>query len=270
MHPFFSEPSPAHYHNQQSFRNRLQAFVNYSMVTEICRDFRTPQHIECKQTEETYSYLELFNTVIVRGAISTLAYWRGRYVCMCAHEGQSCITVCGLRVPSVGPPTLGTMPPTKLLSGIPTVSTARPGSNTMPPISLATAASSALATITSVAPSVHSTTPPTYNSQDSAAAVCNLLPSLGQLRDLSGSAGIYVGEGLLPVPAKLAEKITRWEFMDMAELLSKFWSPGTSKEREASPTPTQATLPPGFSALPHTPVSCPPYIPRQCLSYLPI
>ena len=91
-------------------------------------------------------------------------------------------------------------------------------------------------TVTSVAPSVPLTTPPTSNSQDGAVAVCNLLPSLGQLHDLLGLAGISVGEGLLPVPAKLAEKIAR---LDMAELLPEFWSPGTSKEREASPTPKQ-------------------------------
>ncbi len=35
----------------------------------------------------------------------------------------------------------------------------------------------------------------------------------------SGSGGIYVGEALPPVPAKLAGRIQAWEFVEMAELL---------------------------------------------------
>ena len=31
--------------------------------------------------------------------------------------------------------------------------------------------------------------------------------------------GVYIGEGVVPIPRKLAEKIWRWEFMDMDELL---------------------------------------------------
>ena len=68
-----------------------------------------------------------------------------------------------------------------------------------------------------------------------AALMCNLLPTIGQSKDASLSAGIYVGEGLLPVPAKLAEKITRWEFVEMAELLPEFWS--TPSPKEPSPVP---------------------------------
>lgn len=33
------------------------------------------------------------------------------------------------------------------------------------------------------------------------------------------STGIYIGEGLPPVPAKMAEKIAKWEFIEMHELL---------------------------------------------------
>ncbi len=36
--------------------------------------------------------------------------------------------------------------------------------------------------------------------------------------------GVYVGEGLPPVPTKLADKIRRWEFVEMGELLPEFWS----------------------------------------------
>lgn len=67
------------------------------------------------------------------------------------------------------------------------------------------------------------------------AAMLNLLPSMGHLKGTSLSAGIYVGEGLLPVPAKLAKKITQWEFVEMVELLHEFWSYLTSKE--SAPTP---------------------------------
>jgi hypothetical protein len=52
------------------------------------------------------------------------------------------------------------------------------------------------------------------------ALLCNLLPG-GTVKE---SAGIYVG-GLLSVPAKLAEKIVHWEFVEMVELLSDFWTP---------------------------------------------
>ena len=61
-------------------------------------------------------------------------------------------------------------------------------------------------------------------STPNASLLCNLLPSMGQSEVHSLAAGIYVGEGLLPVPAKLAEKITKRELVDMAELLPEFWS----------------------------------------------
>ena len=32
-------------------------------------------------------------------------------------------------------------------------------------------------------------------------------------------SGIYVGEGLCPIPMKLAQPIWRWEFIDMVEML---------------------------------------------------
>ena len=35
--------------------------------------------------------------------------------------------------------------------------------------------------------------------------------------------GLYVGEGLPPVPVKLVEKIHKWEFVDMAEMLPEYW-----------------------------------------------
>ena len=38
------------------------------------------------------------------------------------------------------------------------------------------------------------------------------------------AGGVYMGEGIPPVPAKLAAKIRQGEFVDMGELLPKFWS----------------------------------------------
>ncbi len=35
--------------------------------------------------------------------------------------------------------------------------------------------------------------------------------------------GVYIGEGLAPVPRKLADRIWKWEFIDMGELLPEFW-----------------------------------------------
>ena len=51
--------------------------------------------------------------------------------------------------------------------------------------------------------------------------------------------GVYVGEGSPPVPSKLAEKVRRWEYLEMSELLPEFWSkaddsetmPSTSRRR---------------------------------------
>ena len=83
----------------------------------------------------------------------------------------------------------------------------------------------------------------TSNVQSNASALCNLLPSFGQAGESTLSAGIYVGEGLLPVPAKLADKITQWEFVEMAELLLEFWSAFNPKDPPGAtgtrPTPVR-------------------------------
>ena len=39
-----------------------------------------------------------------------------------------------------------------------------------------------------------------------------------------GGTGTYVSDGLPPVPAKIAAKIGRWEFIEMYELLPEFWT----------------------------------------------
>ena len=123
------------------------------------------------------------------------------------------------------------MPPPESLTDIPIVSSAETGSiaHSKAPVSLeTTSAASASAPPGSLA-----------CTQDSASLVCNLLPGLGQPAAPPGQDGIYVGEGLLPVPAKLAEKITRWDFVDMAELLPEFWTSVNPRETASNAATTQ-------------------------------
>ena len=128
------------------------------------------------------------------------------------------------------------MPLIESMLGIPTVSLAGTSASshcvsTATTASMASAATmSSAATLTMVSAGTHA----------NASMFCNLLPSLGQSKEMSLSTGIYVGEGLLPVPAKLAEKITQWEFVEMAELLPEFWSSLASREPGANLAPQQS------------------------------
>ena len=77
--------------------------------------------------------------------------------------------------------------------------------------------------------------------EPSTSLVANILPFASSVLD-SPSQGVYVGEGLPPVPLKLAKKIQRSEFVEMAQMLPEFWpslhledSEGSSKP---SPPPT--------------------------------
>ena len=137
---------------------------------------------------------------------------------------------------------MGTMPPPKLLQGIPLASPAGTGSNALCTESVLLTIEATLALATSVAVAAASATPPPASqthAPDSSSVVCNLLPSMGQSADSTGQADIYVGEGLLPVPAKLGERIARWEFIEMAELLPEFWSPLNPSEASSTPTIVQ-------------------------------
>ena len=60
------------------------------------------------------------------------------------------------------------------------------------------------------------------------AMVQNLLPSANATLKLP--KGVYVGEGIPPVPAKLAAKIRNGEYVDMGELLPEFWSGSKDEE----------------------------------------
>ena len=64
-----------------------------------------------------------------------------------------------------------------------------------------------------------------------AAKLANLLPSANaELAPCSD--GVYVGDGLPPVPAKLAAKIRKGEFVEMGELLPEFWSSHREEDTE--------------------------------------
>ena len=75
----------------------------------------------------------------------------------------------------------------------------------------------------------------------SSALLSNLLPVLGKKSAL-GSPGIYIGEGLPPVPTKLAEKIRRWEFTEMADLLPEYWG-GTGYKTDEEETESTRRAP---------------------------
>ena len=55
------------------------------------------------------------------------------------------------------------------------------------------------------------------------ALLTNLLPQ-ANTGLASGVQGVYVGEGLPPVPAKLAAKIRRGAYVNMGKLLPEFWA----------------------------------------------
>ncbi len=109
---------------------------------------------------------------------------------------------------------LGAMPSAGALSGIPTVPHGPGPSPPMP---------------TEMGPSG---SPGMQPGASNAALVTNLLP-LSTTEPAATLNGVYVGEGLPPVPAKLAEKIRKWEYVEMAELLPEFWN---SPKEESSET----------------------------------
>ena len=76
---------------------------------------------------------------------------------------------------------------------------------------------------------------------DSARTISNMLKDLtpdGGKEETPKPAGIYLGDGLPPVPARLAGRIGRWEFIEMVDLLPEFWS--TLKPGESSAKRTKA------------------------------
>ena len=62
-------------------------------------------------------------------------------------------------------------------------------------------------------------------------------PETNNNKERKEEAGVYVGEGLPPVPTKLAQRIWRWEFIDMAEMLPELWV----RRNDENPTRVLAT-----------------------------
>ena len=56
---------------------------------------------------------------------------------------------------------------------------------------------------------------------------------------LTSGPGVYVGEGATPMPKKLADKILRWEFVEMGELLRSSGSAQGMTPRAAAVDPAR-------------------------------
>ena len=73
--------------------------------------------------------------------------------------------------------------------------------------------------------------------EPSTSLMANILPFASSVL-ASPSQGVYVGEGLPPVPLKLAKKIQRREFVEMAQMLPEFWPSLHLEESEGSSKPS--------------------------------
>ena len=102
------------------------------------------------------------------------------------------------------------MPPEPALRGIPTILSA-------PSKGEASVATTLVGGADTPAPN------PGATGDSVTALLTNLLPQ-ANTGLASGVQGVYVGEGLPPVPAKLAAKIRRGAYVDMGELLPEFWA----------------------------------------------
>ena len=52
-------------------------------------------------------------------------------------------------------------------------------------------------------------------------------------------SGVYVGEGLPPIPQKLVDKIRHREYVEMAEMPPEFWPLGKGEEKESKRSPAR-------------------------------
>ena len=84
-------------------------------------------------------------------------------------------------------------------------------------------------------PSIGATSAPDGSGGETTTMVLSDLLTAGGPSGTVPAAGAYVGDGMPPVPAKLAAKVRRWEFVEMGELLPEFWvGQPRELEREAS------------------------------------
>ena len=72
-------------------------------------------------------------------------------------------------------------------------------------------------------PSIGETSAPDGSGGETTTMVLSDLLTAGGPGGMVPAAGAYVGDGMPPVPAKLAAKVRRWEFVEMGELLPEFW-----------------------------------------------
>ena len=117
--------------------------------------------------------------------------------------------------------------------GLPTITTVASG----PPPLVASGASSVSSDTTS---SGSGTVVKTSTIAGVSAGLLNLLP-ITSSKVLPPTTGVYVGEGMPPVPPKLAAKIRRWEFVDMAEMLPEYWSSTKSEDEDQKRVPPRRT-----------------------------
>ena len=116
-------------------------------------------------------------------------------------------TTAGTDTAGIAP--LGTMPGTTALMSLPQVEGGTPASVAV------------------------ETTPPTAGV---ASVLANLLPLAGSTLTRQ-TTGAYVGDGLPPVPPRLASKIRQREFVEMGELLPEFWGAGREETGERREEP---------------------------------
>ena len=132
---------------------------------------------------------------------------------------------------------MGVLPPPSALAGLPTVTA---GAD-RPPLPLVFGSGTGASLVSSdTASSGAGTVVQPSTIAGASAGLLNLLP-ISSSRVPTPSSGIYVSEGLPPVPPKLAAKIMRWEFVDMAEMLPEFWSNTKSEDEDQKPAPSRRT-----------------------------
>ena len=112
-----------------------------------------------------------------------------------------------------------TMPSATTLAGIPQISGGSQEHKAAP-----------ATTLTGEGTAPGSSSSPSGNSV--AALMANLLPQ-ANAGLTSATQGVYVGEGLPPMPAKLAVTICRGDFVNMGELLPEFWTPSREDDPQA-------------------------------------
>ena len=127
---------------------------------------------------------------------------------------------------------LGVLPPPSALAGLPAITTVAGG-----PLPLVFGPGTGASSVSlDTASSGSGTVVQPSTVAGVSASLLNLLPILAS-RALPPTSGVYVGEGLPPVPPRLAAKILRLEFVDMSEMLPEYWSSTTAEEEDQKRAP---------------------------------